>query len=94
MHEGSSFDCNDPEPQIVLNAVVNPEYDGQDYSEENVLEEDLEKRWQNGGRGIGTFVNEVTVEINTALDFREQGEEVEVTWTVVSYRWIIETATE
>ena len=94
LHEGSSFDCNDPEPQIVLNAVVNPEYDGQDYSEENVLVEDLEKRWQNGGRGIGTFVNEVTVEINTALDFREQGEEVEVTWTVVSYRWIIETATE
>jgi len=93
-HEGSSNSCNDELPQIVLNADVNPEYDGQDYAAENVLVEEIDERWQNGAKGIGTYVNDVTVSINTFYDITETGEEVEVTWTVVSYRWIAEKATE
>ena len=93
-HEGSSNSCNDELPQIVLNADVNPEYDGQDYAAENVLVEEIDERWQNGGKGIGNYVNDVTVSINTFYDFTESGEEVEVTWTVVSYRWLAEKATE
>lgn len=93
-HEGASNSCNDELPQIVLNADVNPEYNGQDYTAENALVEEIDERWQNGAKGIGTYVNDVTVSINTFYDFTESGEEVEVTWTVVNYRWIIETATE
>lgn len=93
-HEGASNSCNDELPQIVLYADVNPEYDGQDYAAENVLVEEIDERWQNGAKGIGTYVNDVTVSINTFYDITESGEEVEVTWTAISYRWVIETATD
>jgi|GEM_PF-1688811 hypothetical protein len=90
-HEGSSTDCNSPTPQIVLRAVVNGEYDGEPYTAENAFEEEIFERWGNGGAGVGTYINDVTVEIVTLYDITESGEEVDIAWRAVIYMPIVES---
>jgi hypothetical protein len=89
-HEGSSSDCNSPTPQIVLRAVVNNEYDGEPYTAENAFEQEIYDRWGNGGAGVGTYINDVTVEILTLYDITESGEQVDIAWRAVIYMPIIE----
>jgi hypothetical protein len=93
-HEGNSNDCNSPTPQIVLRGVVNAEYDGQDYTAENALEEEIYARWDNEGAGIGSYINEVTVETVTMYDFTEQGEEVDIAWTAITYKPLVEAVVQ
>ena len=71
-------------------------YTGSEYTEEEMSESEIRERWDDGGKGRGSWILEITAIIDTAPiagGFIDNDEEFEITWTAVFFTILISDQT-
>ena len=67
-------------------------YTGSEYTEEEMSESEIRERWDDGGKGRGSWILEITAIIDTAPiagGLIDNDEEFEITWTAVFFTILI-----
>ena len=71
-------------------------YTGSEYTEEEMSESEIRERWDDGGKGRGSWILEITAIIDTAPiagGLIDNDEEFEITWTAVFFTILISDQT-
>ena len=67
-------------------------YTGSEYTEEEMSESEIRERWDDGGKGRGSWILEITASIDTAPiagGLIDNNEEFDITWTAVFFTILI-----
>jgi len=67
-------------------------YTGSEYTEEEMSEGEIRERWDDGGKGRGSWILEITASIDTAPiagGLIDNDEEFDITWTAVFFTILI-----
>ncbi len=67
-------------------------YTGSEYTEEEMSESEIRERWDDGGKGRGSWILEITASIDTAPiagGLIDNDEEFDITWTAVFFTILI-----
>ena len=67
-------------------------YTGSEYTEEEMSESEIRERWEDGGKGRGSWILEITASIDTAPiagGLIDNDEEFDITWTAVFFTILI-----
>ncbi len=87
---GTSDDCSD----ILLQVMVYPEYDGNDYNVSGGNQDIWGDFWSDKSHGQGTFTIEIEVEVRQPLiplpTFQDSDEEVNINWNAHFFDVIVE----
>ena len=71
-------------------------YTGSEYTEEEMSESEIRERWEDGGKGRGSWILEITASIDTAPiagGLIDNDEEFDITWTAVFFTILISDQT-
>ena len=71
-------------------------YTGSEYTEEEMSESEIRERWDDGGKGRGSWILEITASIDTAPiagGLIDNNEEFDITWTAVFFTILISDQT-
>ena len=71
-------------------------YTGSEYTEEEMSESEIRERWDDGGKGRGSWILEITASIDTAPiagGLIDNDEEFDITWTAVFFTILISDQT-
>ena len=73
---------------------ITPNYTGEDYTEEDLNENEIRQLWDSEGRGMGSWIVTITASIEAAPvagSFIDDNEDFDITWTAVFFELIIES---
>ena len=73
---------------------ITPNYTGEDYTEEDLNENEIRQLWDSEGRGMGSWIATITASIEAAPvagSFIDDNEDFDITWTAVFFELIIES---
>ena len=73
---------------------ITPNYTGEDYTEEDLNENEIKQLWDSEGRGMGSWIATITASIEAAPvagSFIDDNEDFDITWTAVFFELIIES---
>lgn len=72
---------------------VTPGYSGEEFTEEEMNENEIRELWSDGGNGRGAWIATITASIETdPIGFIDNDEDFEITWTAVFFEMSIEAA--